>query len=233
MTDTGRNDPCPCGSGAKYKHCCLRTKKKGAANNDLVDDDGWQRRLAQAVNRGYELIEGGDVEAAADIWLDGWDEVRDELPAELSTMGHLERACDGERSMVSWFWKFLGILRGLAADEPAYAARGAEFIGQFLAQFPGESDNNQQNMRADRAWLLAAADRWDEATDEFERLVEEFPDRAVGYVTWADAYLDHTPDGVSKAVELLEKARDRPVDDAGAWDLDTRLDEAKEVADDA
>ncbi|MEX2559413.1 MAG: SEC-C metal-binding domain-containing protein, partial [Pirellulales bacterium] len=21
----GRNDPCPCGSGKKYKHCCLRS----------------------------------------------------------------------------------------------------------------------------------------------------------------------------------------------------------------
>jgi len=21
---TGRNDPCPCGSGKKYKHCCLK-----------------------------------------------------------------------------------------------------------------------------------------------------------------------------------------------------------------
>jgi len=21
---TGRNDPCPCGSGKKYKHCCLQ-----------------------------------------------------------------------------------------------------------------------------------------------------------------------------------------------------------------
>lgn len=21
----GRNDPCPCGSGKKYKHCCLKT----------------------------------------------------------------------------------------------------------------------------------------------------------------------------------------------------------------
>jgi len=23
MTTTGRNDPCPCGSGKKYKNCCL------------------------------------------------------------------------------------------------------------------------------------------------------------------------------------------------------------------
>jgi len=26
----GRNDPCPCGSGKKYKHCCMR-KNPGAA----------------------------------------------------------------------------------------------------------------------------------------------------------------------------------------------------------
>ncbi|MCC5904895.1 MAG: SEC-C domain-containing protein [Balneolaceae bacterium] len=24
LNDVGRNDPCPCGSGRKYKKCCLR-----------------------------------------------------------------------------------------------------------------------------------------------------------------------------------------------------------------
>jgi len=27
MVTTGRNDPCPCGSGRKYKHCCLATSE--------------------------------------------------------------------------------------------------------------------------------------------------------------------------------------------------------------
>jgi preprotein translocase subunit SecA len=26
--DIGRNDPCPCGSGKKYKHCCLKKDEK-------------------------------------------------------------------------------------------------------------------------------------------------------------------------------------------------------------
>jgi hypothetical protein len=26
---TSRNDPCPCGSGKKYKHCCYRNKSEG------------------------------------------------------------------------------------------------------------------------------------------------------------------------------------------------------------
>jgi SWIM/SEC-C metal-binding protein len=25
----GRNDPCPCGSGLKYKHCCLKKHNQG------------------------------------------------------------------------------------------------------------------------------------------------------------------------------------------------------------
>ncbi|NLC12895.1 MAG: hypothetical protein GX768_02455, partial [Chloroflexi bacterium] len=24
----GRNDPCPCGSGKKYKHCCINNASK-------------------------------------------------------------------------------------------------------------------------------------------------------------------------------------------------------------
>ncbi len=34
MTETGRNDPCPCGSGKKYKKCCL-PKKEAAVVQDL------------------------------------------------------------------------------------------------------------------------------------------------------------------------------------------------------
>jgi len=26
LNKIGRNDPCPCGSGKKYKHCCLKKK---------------------------------------------------------------------------------------------------------------------------------------------------------------------------------------------------------------
>lgn len=36
----GRNDPCPCGSGKKYKHCCLRAE---AAMLDSPDALTWRR----------------------------------------------------------------------------------------------------------------------------------------------------------------------------------------------
>src|SRR5579884_2177083 len=33
----GRNDPCPCGSGKKYKRCCLSTVQAGGPRRRTVD----------------------------------------------------------------------------------------------------------------------------------------------------------------------------------------------------
>ncbi|MCL1979692.1 MAG: SEC-C metal-binding domain-containing protein [Proteobacteria bacterium] len=35
MGKIGRNDPCPCGSGKKYKHCCLSAQRAAANGNPM------------------------------------------------------------------------------------------------------------------------------------------------------------------------------------------------------
>jgi tetratricopeptide (TPR) repeat protein len=77
MAKTGRNDPCPCGSGQKYKRCCLPRHEAAAAADraaaptpeaapaippfDMVfEDDG----LDEASNAVIDLIEAGRLEAA-------------------------------------------------------------------------------------------------------------------------------------------------------------------------
>src|SRR5215213_8259169 len=37
MSKPGRNDPCPCGSGKKYKHCCLLTPKPVVVDSRMTD----------------------------------------------------------------------------------------------------------------------------------------------------------------------------------------------------
>lgn len=41
----GRNDNCPCGSGLKYKKCCLNRGKKGFASHQLVKKDDSETKL--------------------------------------------------------------------------------------------------------------------------------------------------------------------------------------------
>jgi hypothetical protein len=52
----GRNDPCPCGSGKKYKKCCL-------IHDDLADGlvAEWKKIDSSVINKGMRLIENNNV----------------------------------------------------------------------------------------------------------------------------------------------------------------------------
>jgi tetratricopeptide (TPR) repeat protein len=76
MSKIGRNDPCPCGSGKKYKRCCLPRHDAAAAERAAAttlaaarrepprlageDDDG----LDEASNRVVDLVHDGQLDAA-------------------------------------------------------------------------------------------------------------------------------------------------------------------------
>jgi hypothetical protein len=64
MAKPGRNDPCPCGSGKKYKKCCLPKDEAEADAAYAHGDD----EIAVASHVVVELVEAGtlaDAEAAA------------------------------------------------------------------------------------------------------------------------------------------------------------------------
>jgi hypothetical protein len=49
MTDKpGRNDPCPCGSGKKYKQCCLKNEPKSGIHRKFKAV--WVNKPSQEVN---------------------------------------------------------------------------------------------------------------------------------------------------------------------------------------
>jgi hypothetical protein len=73
MAKIGRNDPCPCGSGQKYKRCCLpredaaaveraREREREDAAALLADEDDG---LDEASNRVIDLIDAGRLDEAA------------------------------------------------------------------------------------------------------------------------------------------------------------------------
>ena len=79
MTKIGRNQPCPCGSGKKYKMCCLRSDvarreeerakatPPGRLPADLPEDDDFEQLDARS-NHVVDLIRDGrldEAEAAA------------------------------------------------------------------------------------------------------------------------------------------------------------------------
>ncbi len=64
MPRTGRNDPCPCGSGKKYKHCCLDKDRAAELAPAIAQRVALQAQKANqvALQKDYqeELLESQD-----------------------------------------------------------------------------------------------------------------------------------------------------------------------------
>ena len=54
---TGRNEPCPCGSGKKFKKCCLNTAKPGVRRAPMRERDPAFLAHAQAMLRQHQAAE--------------------------------------------------------------------------------------------------------------------------------------------------------------------------------
>ncbi len=61
MKKTGRNTPCPCGSGKKYKKCCLNASKPSAGSTFVYTD------LDDLSNQVPELIKQGKYTEAEEV----------------------------------------------------------------------------------------------------------------------------------------------------------------------
>jgi tetratricopeptide (TPR) repeat protein len=94
MPKIGRNEPCPCGSGKKYKRCCLaknaefERKLIAAAAVTPADDhhdhrgfcDDCYNQLVEASNAVVELVDAGrldEAEQAAHLLLERFPDVHD------------------------------------------------------------------------------------------------------------------------------------------------------------
>ncbi len=79
----GRNDPCPCGSGRKYKKCCLQKNEEmvGAMNPEEIRSGAHQKeekeQKEKRIREGYSLLTRGDhrqAQAFARRWLGRYPE---------------------------------------------------------------------------------------------------------------------------------------------------------------
>jgi tetratricopeptide (TPR) repeat protein len=121
MTKTGRNDPCPCGSGDKYKRCCLPKDEAAehaqharaaaeaaracwAARTALED----AHELAEASNAAVDLVRAGkldEAESAARELLARFPEVHDgydRLGMVYEARGQKKQAADCYRQVIQF-----------------------------------------------------------------------------------------------------------------------------------
>jgi tetratricopeptide (TPR) repeat protein len=136
MAKVGRNQPCPCRSGKKYKQCCLASDEaaeaaaRGQQRRDVppppifagrpgwrpvVDDDG--SRLDQMSNGTVDLIRAGRLDEAERMCHRLLDEFPD-LPDGHMRLGQLFRA-RGEPKKAAEHLRLAAAVARSADDDPA------------------------------------------------------------------------------------------------------------------
>jgi hypothetical protein len=64
MAKIGRNSPCPCGSGKKYKRCCLGHEYISSGQSNII---GVETELDRMSNSVLDFIKKGDLDEAEHI----------------------------------------------------------------------------------------------------------------------------------------------------------------------
>ncbi len=223
--DVGRNDPCPCGSGKKYKKCCLRKRKKaGGSRYSAAPSPGEQ--LKQAYRQGMQT-QYDDPAATMRRWVNGWRTFVERLPPKVTTFAQAnERIGDARVDARRVVEKICGFWLQHSAEHRRPAREGIAFIDEVLARFPDTEREFCRALLADKVNLLSQAELFDEAEALGEALIEEHPTRALGYFALADAYLNANSPRPQDALDVLLRAQDAPVEDPGELDLSKRIQRA-------
>jgi tetratricopeptide (TPR) repeat protein len=145
MAKPGRNDPCPCGSGNKYKKCCL-PKEEAVERKQLAEAKA--KRAERAATHRSHLRE---VRAAIAARLAGAEDADDELTiasnaaVDLVRAGKLDEAEQAARDLLARFpdvhdgWDRLGMVYEVRGENQQAADCYREVIA-FIRAHPDHYD---------------------------------------------------------------------------------------------
>jgi tetratricopeptide (TPR) repeat protein len=135
MAKTGRNDPCHCGSGKKYKRCCLE-------KDDDAASAAAQARQAASVDRTSALLDV--LEESLDPDFDGLDEATNSV-VDMVRAGKLDEAEAAARGLLVRYpqvhdgYDRLGMVAEARGDKKLAAAHYRKIL-EFAQQHADQID---------------------------------------------------------------------------------------------
>jgi len=159
----GRNDPCSCGSGRKYKHCCGKTPGDAQMHylrGQALEEQGLLERAAESFGRATAL----NPEFA---------DAHNDLGEVLLRLGRTDAAMASCQRALALRPRFAAALGNLANAERARGALGAAIAGyrRVIALEPGLAEAHRNLGSA----LLEAGDT-EEAIASLQRAIELRPE---------------------------------------------------------
>ena len=234
----GRNDPCPCGSGLKFKRCCLRAQEE--ARPPAETDAERRDRIAAEISALLETAQAerrqGTPEAVSDALCSAWHLAVAGQPWGLEDLAAADAPLPEGIDLRDLTLECLAALTTAGRRNQRYARIGVSFCEALERKFSDalEDDSLDEAFTCAYGELLIQSGEPLHGERILVDLIEERPHRAAAYTTLASA-LGHDcftwhkgrPLDLPRAVEVLEEALAAGAEDAGACDLERRLREMR------
>jgi tetratricopeptide (TPR) repeat protein len=230
----GRNDPCPCGSGKKYKKCCI-DQKIDPEVLDVLNPAAPLNRADEWIEAGYYYLKQDWRYKALACWWHAWQEAEKILPETIRDPQAEE--CDCLFSSIDFFSNWLvdyqSLIEGNLGQYPVVVQNGLLFCQEIVDRFPDMNCLLVNNFIETTSYLLLALGKSEQAFSLLEQMIDQHPDSAQGYVVLAallsmDAQRFNLRPDFDRAQQLLLQARENATD-CEDWDVDVRLNDLTDV----
>jgi len=194
MTKIGRNEPCPCGSGKKYKRCCLEKDREKTQNQ--LDEKGLHY-LRQVMEKEFMKLDDAEMSAAQDLVYEGW-QVMAHNPREAKNCFEKAIKLDPDLADAYNGLAEVAISKGNSVAAEEYYRKAYEKAKAYLGtedekafSWWGELETRPyMRSRQGLGLLFLETKRYDEAIREFKELLKRNPNdnQGIRYLV-APAYL--------------------------------------------
>ncbi len=178
MNKIGRNDPCHCGSGKKYKKCCLRSDRNGSSAPPLTQAYAEVDELDTLSNSVLEMLDAGRFREAEEVC----QRLLNEYPDQVDGFERSARTCAAQgrkKEAVEWYRKTVEFMRSHDGFDEDSVAWPLDEVKRLEAEL---GDPEYLNIDTQRR-----APRAEQLNDILEGLIELSADRVT---------LEWTSDGI-------------------------------------
>ena len=163
----GRNEPCPCGSGKKYKKCCLG--KSDTAVIQKRDD------LDVLMGEGYSLLNKNKTIEACDVWVELWNKLKTRFRPEFVDVKEANSIFTGREYIINWCQDLEAELGNAGIDNSSYYQKRIEYCTDFCSIFPESDSLLMHNMKRAIAESYFALGDISKGEEFFKKLIETYP----------------------------------------------------------
>ncbi len=145
-------------------------------------------QMSILIDKGYYYMSEEDSRSACDVWLGVWEAIKYRAKPEHKTLDYLDNKYRGAFFITNLVQDLEDELFQAGFEDAIYFEKCILYCKEFCSFFPKQDGTIIHNMRRAISECYLYLNRVDEAKNELDSLIRDYPDNPWSYIAYGDAY---------------------------------------------